>query len=360
MRVLCLDAGSASLKYALYDQNAHGGKALTTGEFPSKGQSVSLLEDVWSKLESEGYGSPDAVGHRVVFGNTERALPARVDDDLLARLDALRARDPLHLVPELEIVRAARTRFPRAVHVLCFDTAFFSDLPALARCLPLPRDLPSYLQRCGFHGLSYEWAVKSLKLSGRAVVAHLGSGASLCAVVDGAPLETTFGFGVLGGLMMETRLGDLDPSVLLELMREGYSVERLSRLLYEESGLKGVSGLSGDMRELLSAEASDVNAARAVALFLHQLRKHLGAMIAVLGGLETLVFTGGIGEHAPSIRERACAPFGYLGLRLDAAANERGAAVISESGSAVCVRVIAANENAMIAQHVWNFIETAA
>jgi acetate kinase len=335
VRVLCFDAGSSSLKTAAYE-----------------------VSDTLCRA-AEGEGRPDAIGHRIVFGGHERDAPVRIDEHVLRDLERLREWDPLHLDREIGIVRETMRRFPGVAQVACFDTAFFHSLPEVARRLPLPRSLPSYLRRYGFHGLSYEWALSSLDDPwGRIVVAHLGSGASLCAIRDGAPVETTMSFSPLGGLMMATRPGDLDPGILLDLLRHHYSSSQLSSMLYGESGLKGVSGLTGDMRALLDAEASNSQAAEAVELFVHQLRKHLGAMIASLGGLDMLVFTGGIGEHAPTIRSRACEPFRYLGLSLDEEANLRGAQVISKEESRVNVRVVIANENAMIARHVWRTLNT--
>jgi acetate kinase len=347
LRVLCLDAGSSSLKYALFAQRADGGERVAGGTLPA-----ARTEQLWAATGGEW--EPEAIGHRIVLGLDDAGTPAIVTDGVLERLAALRARDPLHLDPQLALVRSARERYPRATHVLCFDTAFFARLPWVARAFPLPSDLPATIRRYGFHGLSYEWTMQVIGAqSGRVAIAHLGSGASLCAVLDGQPLETTLGFGVLGGLMMATRPGDLDPSVLLELMRVGYSRDALVEMLYERSGLRGVSGRTGDMRELLATQATDPAAERAVALFVHQLVKYLGATIAVLGGLDMLVFTGGIGENAPEIRARACAPFAYLGLELDARANARGEPTISTAHSSAAVRIVAADENAMMARHVW-------
>ncbi len=355
MRILCLDAGSSSLKFALYDlAGPKEARLCFEGEIEAAAEDVAgAASGVWSKLENDA--PPDAVGHRLVFGGPNREAPVRLDAHLLRELESGADFDSLHLGPEVAIVKAAMRRFPGVPQVLCFDTMFFRGLPAIATMLPLPRDLPPEIRRYGFHGLSYESALASLgNPPGRIAIAHLGSGASLCAVRDGAPVETTMGYSVLGGLVMETRPGDLDPGVLLELLqRRGYSVDALSEMLYRQSGLRGISGLSGDMRELLAAETENPAAAQALALFVHQLVKHLGAMIAALNGLDILVFTGGIGEHAPAIRARACAAFGYLGLRLDEAANVRSDATISAKDSSVEVRVVPADENAMIARHVW-------
>jgi acetate kinase len=222
---------------------------------------------------------------------------------------------------------------PQASNVLCFDTAFHRRSPAIAHRLPLPNDLDPLLQRYGFHGLSYEYVASQLPAnSGRTVIAHLGSGASLCAIRDGEPIDTTMGFTALGGLMMGTRPGDLDPGVMLRLLgNDRYDVEQLTDLLYHRSGLLGVSGSSADMRTLIEAANTNAAAREAVDLFVYQLIKQLGAMTAVLGGLDTLVFTGGIGEHAAPIRERVSAALAYLGD--------------------VATLVIPTDENLMIARH---------
>ncbi len=353
MRVLCIDAGSSSIKFACYDQNAANGRLEFSGEIETNG--ADAVPALWRAVDE--HAAPDAIGHRIVFGGAKYDAPIRLSDAILARLRELRAWDPLHLGAEIAIVEDARRRFARVPQVLCFDTAFFRALPAVAVRLPLPRALPASLRRYGFHGLSYEWALASLgEPQGRIVLAHLGSGSSLCAVRDGKPVDTTMGYSVLGGLMMATRPGDLDPGVILALLAQGYTAARLSEMLYEGSGLKGVSGVSADMRDLLATRATNPRAAEAVALFVHQLRKHLGAMVATLGGVDTLVFTGGVGEHAPEIREEACAAFGYLGVLLDAQANKRGDAMISTAQSSVTVRVVLANENAMIARHAWSLL----
>ncbi|HUY40900.1 MAG TPA: acetate/propionate family kinase [Candidatus Dormibacteraeota bacterium] len=353
MRILCIDAGSSSIKFACYDRDSANERAVYSGAAETKGEGAAA--GLWRAVEE--HDPPDAIAHRIVFGGPGCNAPVRLSDAILNGLRELRAWDPLHLGVEVAIVEDALRRFALLPQVLCFDTAFFRGLPDVATRLPLPRTLPASLRRYGFHGLSYEWALASLgHPRGRTVLAHLGSGASLCAVRDDEPVDTTMGYSVLGGVMMATRPGDLDPGVMLALLAQGYTAAHLSKMLYEESGLKGVSGFSGDMRELLAARATDPQAAEGVALFVHQLRKHLGAMVAVLGGIDTLVFTGGIGEHAPVIREEACAPFGYLGMLLDDSANTRGDPTISAARSSVVVRIVRANENAMIARHAWSLL----
>jgi acetate kinase len=242
--------------------------------------------------------------------------------------------------------------------VVCFDTAFHHRMPMVAQRLPLPRELRSEgVRRYGFHGLSYESIVRELGNAGTRglmIVAHLGSGASLAAMRNGKPVDTTMGFSPLGGLMMGTRPGDLDPGALLYLLRAGrYTPAELDTVLTEHSGLLGVSQISADMRTLLARRATDVAAAEAVELFVYQAKKHVGALVAVLGGLDTLVFTGGIGEGSAAIRSEICANLSNLGIDLDSIRNAAGEGIISDDSAHVVVRVIAANENLMVARHTF-------
>lgn len=352
--ILCLDGGSSSLKFAAYRAARDGSQLACTldGEAPFNDNAQEAFDGVLSQLSNEAKDEVIAVGHRIVFGGPHYVAPVRADAKVLDDLEELVEIEPLHLRAELDLVYAATRRLSRAAQVLCFDTAFHRRAPAIARRLPLPDGLDPLLERYGFHGLSYEYVASQLGAdAGRSVIAHLGSGASLCALEDGVPLDTTMGFTALGGLMMGTRPGDLDPGVVLRLMRDGYDFERMEDLLYRRCGLLGVSGSSADMRGLLAASATDPRAAAAVDLFVYQLVKHAGAMIAVLDGLDTLVFTGGIGEHAPAIRSAACASFAHLGLRLNEEANQRSARVISSQQSRVTVMVIPTDENLMIARH---------
>jgi acetate kinase len=296
----------------------------------------------------------EVIGHRVVHGGSEHAAPARVTPQLLASLRELIAFAPLHLPSEIAGIEVASERFPGLPQVACFDTAFHRSMPALAQRLPLPRALYERgIRRYGFHGLSYEYIVSELgdEARARVVIAHLGNGSSLCAVRDGRPLDTTMSFSPTGGAMMGTRTGDLDPEVLLHLLRAGSDAAALDRLVNRESGLLGVSGTSSDMRTLLEARAQDEHAAEAVQLYCQSIRKQIGALAAVLEGLELLVFTGGIGEHAAPVRARVCDGLGHLGVRLDANANQAHAAQISTAESPCTVRVIATDENLMIARH---------
>jgi acetate kinase len=353
-QILCLNGGSSSLKFGAYDiaEERQDVSCTMTSYAPLATDAQARFDGILAQLQRGSRDDVVAVGHRIVFGGPRYALPICSNARVLSDLEDLVDVEPLHLRAELDLVYAAARRLPGVPQVLCFDTGFHRRAPTVARRLPLPQGLDPLLERYGFHGLSYEYVSSQLgDAAGATVIAHLGSGASLCALKDGIPVETTMGFSALGGLMMGTRPGDLDPGILLRLLSDGYDLARLTAMLYRESGLLGVSGTSGDMKELLEKEASDPAASQAVALFAYQLIKHIGAMIAVLGGLQTLVFTGGIGERAPEIRTRACASFEYLGLQLDEAANRQNARVISSPQSLIAAMVVPTDENLMIAQH---------
>jgi acetate kinase len=362
MELLCLNGGSSSLKYAAYRIADHPTTdqlvRCAAGVERATGDAQSDLARVLLQVDQVVDGPIGAIGHRIVFGGHRYEAPTPAGEAVLRDLESFVPIEPLHLRGELDLVYAAMRSMPGARHVLCFDTAFHRKTPAIAKRLPLPPEIDPLLQRYGFHGLSYEYIVSELDPdTDLAVVAHLGSGASLCALKRGRPLDTTMGFSALGGLMMGTRPGDLDPGVIVRLLdSDGYDAARLSNLLYQGSGLLGVSGTSSDMQSLLSAADSDPRAADAIELFVYQLNKHLGAMVAVLGGLDTLVFTGGIGEHAPRIRAAACQRLGYLGLALDGTANEGNQHTISSASSAVRVLVIPTDENLVIARHTMQLL----
>ncbi len=332
---------------------------VASGEAPPSADAGAALESVLVAAGAHGDAQAAAVGHRIVFGGPHYVEPVRAADAVLRDLESLVAIEPLHLRAELDLVYAAQRRLPAAAQVLCFDTAFHRRAPAISRQLPLPRDRDPLIERYGFHGLSYEYIATQLGAdSGRAVVAHLGSGASLCALRDRSPIDTTMGFSALGGLMMGTRPGDLDPGIVLQLLgNDKYDRERLSDLFYHQSGLLGVSGETADMKTLIERSPADAPAREAIELFVYQLRKHVGSMIAVLGGLDTLVFTGGIGERAPSIRAAIAEKFAFVGLRLDDERNRRNDRVISHGDSLVTAMVIPTDENLMIARHTLALIE---
>jgi acetate kinase len=377
--ILCLNSGSSSLKFALYRLGeaeevrlAHGAVehiGLAGGHLWIKGVDDEALVDVQRDFPDHtaaaegisaaakdlGFPPPVAVGHRVVHGGPNHTAPERVEAPLVAELRRLVPFAPLHLPSAIQGIEAVAARLPGLPQVACFDTAFHRRMPEVAQRFPLARDLwDEGVRRYGFHGLSYEYIVASLGAAaqGRLVIAHLGNGASLAAVLNGQPLDTTMGFTPSGGLMMGTRSGDLDPGVLIHLLRDkGYNAEQLDALVNHRAGLLGVSGLSSDMKTLLEQRQREPHAAQAVELFCHQLRKHIGALTAVLGGLDTLVFTGGIGERAAPVRWQVCRGLAYLGIALDHEKNARHAEVISTSASDCAVRVIATNEDLMIARH---------
>ena len=305
---------------------------------------------------------PVAVGHRVVHGGPAFAAPQRVDDAVLAELERLVPLAPLHQPSSLQPIRALQARFPRTPQVVCFDTAFHRAHPEVADRYALPEALyREGVRRYGFHGLSYEYIARTLprvapEIAHRSVVvAHLGSGASMCALQNGRSVDSTMGFTALDGVPMGTRCGQLDPGVLLYLLgQKGWSVKEVEHLLYHEAGLRGLSGLSNDVRDLL---ASDAPSARlALDYFVYRIAREVGSLAGAMNGIDGLVFTAGVGENSPDIRERVCARAGWLGLRLDDAANRAGGPRISAPGCRVSAWVIPTDEERMIAEHT---VETA-
>lgn len=385
--LLILNAGSSSLKFAIYETDRPGvdpvlllrgqvenlgrrprfslaGKAparlasapegAAVAEIADHAGALDLLLD-WLATAGESLRLA-AAGHRVVHGGTRRAAPARVTADLIEELAALGPLAPHHQPHNVAAIRALAGRLPALPQVACFDTAFHASQPAVARRLALPRDLwQRGLVRYGFHGLSYEYVVGALAvevgdLPGRLLVAHLGNGASLCAIKDGNSLATTMGFSTLDGLVMGTRSGALDPGVLLYLLRQdGLDEAALTDLLYNRSGLLGVSGESADMRTLLASNSAA--AAEAVELFCYRILREAGSLTAALEGLDALVFTGGIGEHAAPVRAAVCSGLSWLGLKLDEAANGRHGPRISRPDSHVSAWVIPTSEELVIARH---------
>ena len=300
-----------------------------------------------------------AVGHRVVQG-MHHSRPERVTPALLAELRRIAPYDPDHMRRELGLIRAVARRYPALPQVACFDTAFHHAMPPVAKRVPIPRRFAAKgVERYGFHGLSYAYLMEELgrldppAARGRVILAHLGNGASLAAVLDGRSLDTSMGFTPASGLVMGTRAGDLDPGLAYYLSRrEGISVARFQAMVNHESGLLGVSGTSADVRDLLAREPRDRRAADALALFCYQAKKWIGAFATVLGGIDTLVFAGGIGENAPRIRERICDGLGFLGIALSPRHNRTNAPVISMPAGRVRVRIIRTNEELMIARSV--------
>jgi acetate kinase len=360
-----LNAGSSNLKYAVY---AIAGGPGAEPERIADGQredadAGAALDAIRSAVPRGGRLA--ALGHRVVHGGPSFRGPVRIDANALREIERLEPLAPLHQPQNVAAIRAVAAADPALVQVACFDTSFHRSAPAQAQAFALPRAwADAGLHRYGFHGLSYESIAGSLprvapEIAGRkVVVAHLGNGASLCAMAGGRSVATTMGFSALDGLVMGTRCGALDPGVLLYLMRQhALGPAEIEDLLYHRSGLLGVSGISGDMRVLLASQ--DPRAREAVELFVYRVGRELGSMAAALGGLDALVFTGGIGENAAEIRARVVRGASWLGIQLDAAANAHGGPRISEGGTAASAWVIPTDENAVIARHASALLRTA-
>ncbi|MGH7814084.1 MAG: acetate/propionate family kinase [Candidatus Binataceae bacterium] len=379
--ILCFNAGSSSCKFALYAfAGAHSeprpiaigqaegvgaprgkiricdaaGRALAEASlaFARPRDAVDAAVDAIEQLK---HPRPAAVGHRIVHGGPNHAAPERITDALAAELKRLIPFAPLHLPAGIEGIEAAAARYPGLPQVACFDTAFHRAMPEIAQRLPIPRELwDEGVRRYGFHGISYEYIMRTLGSPPprRVIIAHLGNGASMAAVLNGKPAETTMGFTPAGGFMMGTRPGDLDPGVLAYLMKEKhFTADRIDRTINFESGLLGVSGLSADMKTLLETAPANPHAAQAVEMFCYHLRKTIGGLAAVMGGLDLLVFTGGIGERAAPIRAGACRGMAHLGIELDERRNITNADTINVAGALCTVRVIPTDENLMIARH---------
>ncbi|MCC7418521.1 MAG: acetate/propionate family kinase [Acidobacteria bacterium] len=386
--ILAINAGSSSLK-ATYHDMARAGQSVLSIQIERIGGPGSRMQIVgndgallldrtadlathdaaaraffaWVRREQPAI-APRAIGHRVVHGGRAHRAPHLLTADLQADLERLISLDPDHLPQALAVMKVVSAVHPAVPQAVCFDTSFHRSMPRAAQIYPLPaRFAETGVLRYGFHGLSCEFIVQALEAidarqaRGRLIIAHLGHGASLTAVRDGRSLDTTMGFTPSGGIMMGTRPGDLDPGVLVHLLdAEGMSAAALNRLVTREAGLLGVSGVSGDMRDLLERESGDPYAADAVALFCYLARKAAGGLAAVLGGLDTLVFTAGIGEHAAPVRARICRGLEMLGIELDEERNDGHAPVISRDGSRVVVRVMKTDEGLMIARHVWRLL----
>jgi acetate kinase len=375
--ILCLNGGSSSLKFAVYGISdageervfsgaieaigAEGGRAwLRAGDkvlSEQKGPVADHAEAVktmFAALKAQGVTELAAAGHRIVHGGPKFTAPQRIDERLKSTLHELIPFAPLHLPSQVAMIEAVAAHFPELPQVACFDTAFHSRMPEVAQRFALPAKLwEQGIKRYGFHGLSYEYVVGKLgtDLGQRSVIAHLGNGSSMVALRDGVSIDTSMGLTPTGGFMMGTRSGDLDPGVLLHLLRAGYSAEKLEALLNHEAGLLGVSGESSEMRVLLEKRKTDPAATLAVQMFCYQVHKFVGAFAAALNGLDTLVFAGGIGEHAAEVRAEICSGLHYLGVGLDEAANNRNAEIISAAGSHCVVRVVETDEDLMIARH---------
>lgn len=382
--ILAINGGSSSIKFALYaevkplkrglygnvDRIGVGGTSLTFHDPIKKHpesrklvaadhkSAVNSLID-WLEKQHE-FKSVRAVGHRVVHG-MKHTEPEIVTQDLLDELHRISPNDPDHMPREIELIETFRQRHPQLPQVVCFDTAFHQTMPRMAKLLPIPRRFDAKgVQRYGFHGLSYAYLMEELArlgdpaaTKGRVILAHLGNGASLAAVRNGKSMDTSMGFTPTAGLVMSTRSGDLDPGLAPYLARtEQITTSQFYKMINHESGLLGVSETSSDMRDLLDHEKKDVRAAEAVALFCYQAKKWIGSFAAALGGLDTLVFAGGIGENAPLIRERICDGLGFIGIKLNQNRNAKNVPLISSDASRVNVRVIRTDEELMIARSV--------
>jgi acetate kinase len=317
----------------------------------------------WLEKQNE-YSSVKAVGHRVVHGMSHTA-PVLITPELMDELHRIAPYDPDHLPEEVELIEAFQQRHPNLPQIACFDTAFHSTMPRVAKLLPIPRRFDAKgIQRYGFHGLSYSYLIEELAhiagtkaAQGRVILAHLGSGASLAAVREAKSIDTSMGFTPAGGLMMGSRPGDLDPGVAWYMMQsENLTPKQFNTLINHESGLLGVSETSSDMHDLLESQTIDIRAAEAVELFCYQAKKWIGAFAAALEGLDTLVFSGGMGENAPEIRSRICEGLGFLGIEIDEKRNKTNAPVISTDKGKTVVRVIHTDEERMIAKTVSKMI----
>ena len=379
MPILTLNAGSSSIRFAFFGEAAPAGRllagkleriggpraALTVSdgakgseERIELGARESAVDSLLEWLVAQPlFAQVGAVGHRLVHG-MQRTKPERVTPELLRDLKRIIPYDPEHLPQEIALIETLARRFPALPQVACFDTAFHRTMPTVATLLPIPRRYAAKgVLRYGFHGLSYTFLVRELGRQGdaavrrgRVILAHLGNGASLAAVRDGHSIDTTMGFTPTAGLPMSTRTGDLDPGVMSYLAQsESLDASALQRMVNHESGLLGVSESSSDVRDLLARESTDARAAEALALFCYQTKKWIGAYAAALGGLDTVVFAGGIGENSAPIRARICDGLGFLGVELDAARNAAGAPRISGDSSRVAVCVIRTDEESVIA-----------
>jgi acetate kinase len=387
--ILVINAGSSSIKFSVFETAAdrslsagvHGqiegiGSSPRLAVVDARGRglagqpisgsdhdaAIRAIHD-WFAAHAGGEAAFDGVGHRIVHGGLAYSRPVLINDQVIAELEALIPLAPLHQPHHIAAIRAISAAAPKVPQVACFDTAFHRTQPLLAQQFALPRELTAKgIRRYGFHGLSYEYIVSALPTLApglalsKLVVAHLGNGASMCAIDQGRSLATTMGFTPVDGLMMGTRTGALDPGVILYLLQqEQMEAAAIEGLIYEQSGLLGVSGLSSDMRTLLASH--EPAAKEAIDLFVYRIARELGSLAAALGGLDALVFTGGIGEHAVEIRARVCQDARWLGVQLDEAANAAGGPQISRPGSAVSAWVVPTNENLLVARHTRQLLD---
>lgn len=379
--VLALNGGSSSLKFGLYRAGSSELSTLLSGEAESIGsekarfqakdkQGKELVSEIGSigsqrdavirigqLLVKSAMPTPAVIGHRIVHGGPKLRQHCLVDESVLRELELAAAFAPLHTPPALSVIHFAQQHFPGLPQVACFDTTFHAEMPAVARVLPIPSDLRSEgIQRYGFHGLSCESIVRQLgnSVPQRLIIAHLGNGASVTAVKAGKSVDTSMGLTPSGGVIMGTRSGDLDPGVLLYLMRrENLDADGMEQLIDRRSGLLGISGVGSDMRHLHGAAMSNPDARLAITMFCYSVRKQIAAMIAVLDGVDMIVFTGGIGENDAEVRAEICGGLSWAGISIDAAQNGAGKSPINNGASAVGVMVLASQEDEQIARHAW-------
>ena len=363
-RVLTINAGSSSVKFALYScddppARLDAGKIERLDPSDHAGAAQQFVRAIGQRLGAE---LPlCGIGHRVVHGGVRLTEQRIIDHAVLAELKGAVQLDLAHLPREIALIEALARQYPRVPQVACLDTAFFRHLPRVAQLLPIPRRfIDAGVRRLGFHGLSYTYLMEELRrvagaeaASGRVILAHLGSGASMAALRHGKPIDTSMAFTPTAGIVMGTRPGDLDPGLIVHMMRsERLSFDAIDKLLNTNCGLAGVSDTSADMRDLVARRGADPRAAEAVELFCYQARKFIGAYAAAMGGLDSLVFAGGIGENSPEVRDEICRGLEFLGLRINAAGNASSASQISTDDSRVSVRVIRTDEELVIARTV--------
>lgn len=371
--VLTLNSGSSSLKFGVHRVGASGSEALFAESIAApdfaNGEERPFAH-IARRIKDSALPAPGAIGHRIVHGGSKLRQPCLIDDAILAQLEAATAFAPLHMPAALALIHAARGHFPDVPQMACFDTGFHAGLPDVARVLPIARELQlDGIQRYGFHGLSCESILHQLgaERPDRLVIAHLGNGASVTAVKCARSIDTSMGLTPAGGVIMGTRSGDLDPGVLLHLMRaKGVDAATCENLINQRSGLLGVSGVSSDMRRLHEAAQSNADARLAIEMFCHSGRKQIAAMIAVLDGIDLLVFTGGIGEHDAAVRAAICSGLSWIGVRLDPARNRLAGGSLNQHGSEpilgpihdtasrCAVQVLASQEGSCIARHAWD------
>jgi len=381
LTILALNSGSSSLKFGLYRVGSARPEILLSGEaesigdkegkFVARNSRNEVLLSETAPIPSQREASvriarlladpkmpaPAAVGHRIVHGGPKLRRHCLIDDEVLRQLDAASAFAPLHIPSALSVIGFAREHFPAATQVACFDTAFHADLPEVARELPIPKKLRAEgIQRYGFHGLSCESIVRQLAddLPERLIIAHLGNGASVTAVKAGKSIDTSMGLTPSGGVIMGTRSGDLDPGVLIYLMREKqFNAAMLEELIDRRSGLLGISGVDGDMRRLHDAAPSNADARLAIQMFCYSVRKQVAAMIAALDGVDLLVFTGGIGENDEEVRAAICRGLSWIGVSLGEGRRAAANNPVNDPTSRSCVRVLSSQEDEQIARHTW-------